>query len=662
MCGIVGILRKGDRPLPPPSVLRRMLASIQYRGPDESGEYLGRDVQLAAARLAIVDLKGGHQPVYGCDGQVVGVYNGELYNHDELRAELRRSGHAIADTCDTTLVPHLVEAHGEDALAKMRGMFALAVWNERRRELLLARDRLGIKPLFIAETRDFLLFGSEIKAIFASGLVPREIDRDSLDDLFSLSYPCPPRTMFVGVRELRPGHLLTVSPGRDVPAPRRWWRVRFPAMGEHRKVSFRDAAQELRELLLRKTYDHLRADVPVATYLSGGIDSSLISALVKEVTGDPPTTFSIGFDSPEHDERSHAAEMVRFLGAPNHLLVCGSDVANYYPDVIWHMELPLQFPLALPLSLLASAARSQGFPVVLTGEGADEIFGGYDCFRADKMRRLFDHPGLRSLRGPAYRTLYKWLGKLEGAAELMSQNHERSAQVQAEFFGLYPPWFDVWTTFSHNLDREGLLAVGGRKVRAPATAPAGLRALVADDVMDLNPLDASLAFEIESRLASWILPIGDRSSMAASVEARVPFLDHEVVEFVARLEPAFKMRGLAEKALLRESARNMVPPSVLNRTKRPFYTPLKRWFFSDPAPEFVEDLLGDLSLRASALFSPQAVKTLREELSTSSPTTLRHAQLEWNLVLVLGAQILHQQFVQDFDPLRPRSAPSALNA
>ncbi len=630
-----------------------MLGSISYRGPDESGELLTEDVQLGAVRLSIIDLKGGHQPVYANDPRIAAVYNGELYNHHELRARLRASGHVFRDLCDSAIVPHLYEQLGEGALAAMRGMFAFALWDGRTRELLLARDRLGIKPLYYAETEDYLIFASEIKAIFASGLVPRAIDRDSLDDLFSLSYPCPPRTMFAGVRELRPAHVLRVAPGAPLPEPRRYWRLRFPEAGAHRKLRFRDAAAELRELLLRRTYDHLQADVRVATYLSGGVDSSLISALVRQVTGDPPTTFSIGFTSAEHDERSFAADMVRALGAPNHLLVCDRDVVAQYPDVVWHTELPLQFPLALPLSMLAAAARNEGFRVVLTGEGADELLGGYDCFRADKMRRVFDRPGLRGLRANLYQRLYAWHGLPEGTVQMMLANQRRPGVETARAFGgVYPPWLDMWTTFSHGLERERLLSPDGRRARPVLEAPAGFDALVPDDVEHLHPLDASLALEVESRLPSWILLIGDRASMSASVEARVPFLDHEVAELMASMPPEYKMRGFVEKAVLREAARGLVPDALRNRTKRPFYTPLKRWFFAEGAPDYVEELLGERALAAAGLFAPDVVKQLREDLALAPDHTLRRVQLEWTLVLVLGAQLLHQQFIRSFEPLR----------
>jgi asparagine synthase (glutamine-hydrolysing) len=647
VCGIAGILRTGDAALPDPGALRRMVAAIGYRGPDETSEFLAPDLQLAVARLAIVDREHGGQPVHGCGGELTAVFNGEIYNHGDLRAELRARGHAIEGRCDTAVLPHLYEQHGPELVGRLSGMFAFALWDAPRRRLLLARDRLGIKPLYLARTRDYLLFGSEIKALLASGLLPREIDRDALDDLFSLSYPCPPRTMFRGVEELRPAHLLVAGAGRPAGAPRRYWRAPFVPRGEHRTVRAADAEHELRELLLRSVETHAQADTRVATFLSGGLDSSALAAAYREVTGEAPTTFSIGFTSPEHDEREYAARVAAALGAPSHVVTCGPSAALHYPDVIWHTELPLQYPLALPLTLLAAAARKEGHRVVLTGEGADELLGGYDCFRADKMRRLLDRPGLRLLRPPFYRQLYRWLGTPDGLVDHFLRAQQRSAaDVESAFGGVYPPWYDVWLALG--LERERLLSVGGRRPRPIEHAPEGFHHLVPEQVRALHPLDAGMALELESRLPSWILLIGDRAAMANGVEARVPLLDHELVEWMVRLHPSHKLRGFTEKAVLRGAMRGLLPESIRLRRKRPFYTPIKSWFFAERRPEYVDELLSERALSDAGLFAPAVVASLRQGLERAPDHHLVRMQLEWLLILVLGAQLLHRMFVADF--------------
>jgi asparagine synthase (glutamine-hydrolysing) len=637
-----------------------MIGAIAHRGPDDAGEFLDDRVQIAAVRLSIVDLKGGHQPVSGCDDRTIAVQNGEIYNYAPLRAELRQRGHRILDTCDTSVLPHLYEELGPELVRRLRGMFAIALWDSAAGRLVLARDRLGIKPLYFARTPDYLLFGSEAKALLASGLVDPGLDPDSIDDLFSLSYPCPPRSMFRDVFELRPGHLLVSSASGGPGAPKRYWRAPFRPRGEHLRGGREELEAEYRDRLQRTVYGHLMSDVPVATYLSGGLDSSAISALVKEVTGDPPTTYSIGFSDERFDETTFSAQVARALGAPNERVVCDESTALELPDMIWHTELPLQFPLALPMMRLSARARASGFPVVLTGEGADETLAGYDCFRIDRLRRLFDHAGLRAFRPLAYRRLYRWAGSPTGLAELLLDVEARpAAEIAREFGGVYPSWYHLWQML--DLERTPLLAARGRRVRPTWEAPSGWNELVRDDIAELHPVDAALALELETRLPSWILLIGDRASMAHGVEARVPFLDHELVEFAVALPPSFKLRGLREKSVLRAAMAGRLPEAIRTRQKRPFYTPLAAWFFGDARPDYVEELLGERALREAGWFEPAVVARLRRGLAEAPPGSLLRMRLEWLLILVLGVQLLQRRFVDEHARYAapPASRPTA---
>lgn len=652
MCGIVGILRMGDKSLPEPNVVRRMMSAIDYRGPDDSGEFRSDDVHLGVVRLAIVDPKEGNQPVTNCNDDVVAVYNGETYNHHALRRNLVRNGHSMSSQCDSETIPHLYEEHGVDLVEKLRGMFAFALWDASEKRLLLARDRMGIKPLYYAVCGDHLVFASEIKAILLSGLVEPEIDTDSVDDVFSMSYPCAPRTMFRGVYELLPAHVLTVGAGRRDIATKRYWRSPVPHAGEHAKLSKNEAAEELRSMLRLRVYEHTMADVPVAAYLSGGLDSSAICSLIKDVSGDAPTTFSVAFDSPEHDEYAAAKEMANYLGSENHVLRCDQSMAGDLERMVWHTEMPLQFPLALPMMRLSELARSQRYPVVLSGEGADEIMGGYDCFRGDKMRRIFDRPGLRFLRPALYKQLYKWLEMPKGTVDVMLANQLKTAQTEKQWGGIVPPWYDVWTTIG--IDRQQLLGSSGRKVRPADEAPEGFANLLPDDLSKLHPLDAAISLEQATRLPSWILLIADRAAMANSVETRVPLLDHEIVEFVASLPPSMKMQGLQEKAILRKATTRMMPPSLNSRRKRPFYTPIHEWFFSKSAPEFVRDALSPEAIRDAGLFDSNLVAKYQRDLQVADPKSLMKNRLEWTLILILQTQILHKQFVKE----RCLSAPA----
>jgi asparagine synthase (glutamine-hydrolysing) len=309
------------------------------------------------------------------------------------------------------------------------------------------------------------------------------------------------------------------------------------------------------------------------------------------------------------------------------------------------VEMPLQFPLALPMKKLSEAISSRGYKVALTGEGADEIFGGYDCFRSDKLRRTFDHPLLRFARRPAYSKLYSWLGTPEGTVEGLIKNHEDSARIKSSFGGIYPPWYDVW--FALSMDREKLLATGDHRVRPLLEAPAEFTDLVPSDPGTMDPLDAGIAFELETRLPAWILQIGDRSSMANGVETRVPFLDHRVVEFVLSLPPNYKMPGTTEKALLRRAIGDLLPKPAARRRKRPFYTPLAEWFFPTPDSPLIARYLNPDALRSAALFQPDVVEQYLAQLFSTPRKSLKFKALEWNLTLILSTQILADRFVSE---------------
>ena len=646
MCGIAVILRLGERPLPGAGAMDRMLAAIAHRGPDGRGTFADGDVMLGAVRLAIIDLHGGKQPAHGCpSARVACVYNGELYDAPEHRVALR-AGHPLADACDTTLLPHLYEEHGDGMVERMRGMFAFALWDAPRRRLLLARDRLGIKPLFWARTADYLVAASEVKAIFASGLVSPAIDREALDDVFSLSYPCPPRTMFRGVVELRPAHRLIAHAGGAVEAPGRWWRAPFSHRGGHRRGSMRDLAQELRVTLADAVKTHLVADVPVAARVSGGIDSSAIAALARDTTGGV-STFSIVFDDPRFDEREHARAVALHLGAASHEVLADARAAARLPAMIEALEMPQPIPVAIGGLLLAERERAEGVPVVLTGEGADEILGGYDVFRAARARRSLASMGRGAgvVRGALYRAMELATRQPAGLGGFLAGGADGDAAVERAFFGVRPAWYDVWRML--DVQRQALLGAGGRRVRPVDEPPDGFRALVRDDAASLDPLDADLALELETRLPAWILVIGDRTAMAHGVEMRVPFLDHRVVELVASLPPDVKMHGLREKAVLREAVRGLLPRRIVARRKQPFMTPVRDWFFgpgSSP-PTFVAEATSRLALEEAGLFEPAVVADLRAALDASKDGTLNRVRLELVMMLVLGTQLLHRAFV-----------------
>lgn len=659
MCGLIALLRLGAAPLPERACITRMAASIAHRGPDGWGLYADDWIQLAALRLAVVDPEGGRQPVRGCRPGLVAATNGELYEHAALRARLEAAGHRLPDRCDTSLVPHLYEQHGDELVAQLRGMFALAVWDADARRLLLARDRLGIKPLYLARTPELLIVASEVKAIFASGLAPAAIEPEALGELFTLGYPCPPATLFRGVTELEPAHRLAARGGGAVGAPERWWRAPFVPRSERGRVrelgagpGLEAGAERLRSALTEAVEQHLVADVPVAAALSGGLDSSTIAALAARVTGRGPATFSLGFPGEAIDESAHAAAVSAALGGPAHRVALDRRAAALLPEMLWHTELPLLVPGAIGGLLLSEAQRAAGFRVALTGDGADELLGGYDVFRLARLRRGLDASPLAALQPSLLRLAAGLLGQPTGLAALLARPGRESARLAARSGGVVLPWADQMRLL--DVDRAALLAPSGARPPDGDAPPERLLARLRPDLPTLEPLDAQLAIELETRLPAWILVISDRSAMAHGVEARVPFLDDRVVETALALPAAIKMRGLEEKAVLRRAARGLLPESVRRRRKQPFTTPIAPWFFGPGAPDFVDEALSPRALTEAGLFEPRVVARLRRELDQAPVHSAARLQRELVLMLVLSTQLVERLFVQGRDRPSPR--------
>jgi asparagine synthase (glutamine-hydrolysing) len=641
MCGISGIVRLSEAGLPPPEMVRRMAAAIAHRGPDEFGEYRDDFIHLTAVRLAILDIENGQQPAFNETGDCVAVYNGELYNYREIAKSLEAKGHQLVSTGDTAVLPHLYEEKGEGLMADLRGMYGFAIWDKVRKGLLLARDRLGIKPLFYAVTGDYLLFSSEIKGILASGLVSRELDLDSVDDLFSLSYPFPPRTMFREVRELLPAHTLKVEAlRRDSVRKSRYWRAPF-SEPKHRG-SEAALCEEFLDRLSKVVEDHMISEVKLGTYLSGGVDSSTVTALARKAAGISLETFTISFPGHALDEAEQARSTAEQLGVKLNLVPCGENMADGFLRSVFHTELPLQYPLASSFIILSEAARAAGVKVILTGEGADEQLAGYECFRLEKIRSwLRKFPMIRK---PLYRRIFSWLDSPKGLAEFLHMMHESpDAPVRESFKGVRPPWFDIW----HGLELGRGELFAERLARPIAQPPEGYDDFARADYSTLGPLDAALAFELETRLPGWTVLIDDRAAMANGVETRVPFLDHTLVEWITKLPENFKLRGLKDKYILRESVSGIIPKKISTRAKRPFYSPIREVYFSENRPEFVDELLSESSLRRAGIFAPDTVRTLDHRLCAVEHNSFERLQLEWMMALILGTQALDAIFRGD---------------
>ncbi len=577
MCGIVGTLDwSGEHP-PDVGLLRRMLGVIRHRGPDEFGLYVDHRVGIGCARLSIVDLSTGQQPIPNEDESLWIVFNGEIYNHPELRAELERAGHRFSTRSDTEVILHLYEDLGPACLQRLNGQFAIAIWDTRKEELFLARDRLGIRPLFYTSLPQGLVFGSEIKTLLLDPRVEARLDPYALAQAFTFWAPLAPRTTFQNILELPPGHYMQVR--ADSATLSRYWSLTFPQAGAEERISEEEAVEQLRYLLSDATRLRLRADVTVGSYLSGGIDSTLIAALIRQHTPESLCTFSIAFEEPAFDERAYQEVATAFLATDHRRTECtNADVGQIFPEVVWHAEAPLLRASPAPMYLLSRLVHENNIKVVLTGEGADEFLGGYNIFKEDKVRRFWARQPESAWRPLLLRRLYPYVADLSrgGDAYLAAFFRQGLAEVNQVGYSHQIRW--------RNTARLQRLFSAGLRETLGGYDPVGeFAALLNGRLPGWSHLAQAQYIEVATFMSPYLLSSqGDRMMAANSVEGRFPFLDHRVVEFCSRLPPHLKIRGLQEKHILKKSAQGLLPPQVWQRRKQPYRAPIHPAFFASP--------------------------------------------------------------------------------
>jgi len=628
MCGLAGIVRPHASERVDELALRRMVKAIGHRGPDGFGLALDEGAGLVSARLAIFDIPRGWQPFEASARGSLLVYNGEVYNHPELRAELSARGDSFATTCDTEVVLRLLERDGVGALDRLNGQFALAWWQPARRRLTLVRDRFGVRPLYYALLDDgTVVFGSEAKAILASGEVVAAPDLEGIDEVFTLWGPRAPRTTFLGVAQVRPGGLVVWERGRIV-EERAWWSPEYE-LGRGSDV-------DLEELLRDSVRLRLRADVPVGTYLSGGLDSSLITALAQAETEHDLRTFSIAFKDPRYDERVHQEEVARAIGTRHHVVeALPRDIAWAFPDVVRHAEMPLVRTAPVPLYLLARAVREQQITVVATGEGADELFWGYELFKEVVLRELNRREPERAVQ--LLEQLYAYLGPVAA----------RRGPAWRKF--LLETGADDEQLGSH-LTRAHATAAVKAFYRSEIAAEIGtdaalerLRAELPSAFERWSPLERAAWLELTTLLEPYLLSAqGDRVAMAHGVEGRFPFLDHRVFAYSVQLPEAGKLAGMREKVALREIAAKVLPAAIAERSKQPYRAPEIAPFFTSDAPEWVADALSPAGLAESGIWDAQRVDGLLRRCRAGRATGVRESMA---LVGILSTQLWHREFM-----------------
>lgn len=588
-----------------------MIERLQHRGPDGYGYYENGPVGLAHARLGIIDLTTGDQPIHNEHRSVWVVFNGEIFNYIELRAELERSGHSFYTRSDTEVIVHLYEQHGLDFVQHLNGQFAIALWDSRRERLVLARDRTGIRPVFYALHDGRLIFASEIKALFAHRGMPRRLRRSALGEVFTFWSAQAPTTVFDGVLALPPGHLLVMANGRT--EVRKYWDWRFPESAVTTRP-VEDYARALRALLIDAVRIQLRADVPVGAYLSGGLDSSIVTTLIKHFTDTPLRTFSLTFDDGEFDESEYQDELVRFLETNHTAIRCTrADIGAAFPRAVWHAETPIVRTAPTPLMLLSERVRAEGYKVVLTGEGADEVFAGYDLFKEAKVRRFWARVPESAWRPRLLERLYPYLKHSPVAGRAFTQGFFRQGldAPQSPGFAHLPRWTTTQRLFQ-------FLTPEARAEVAAFDPIAEFARQVPSAFGRWPPLDRDQYVEAHTLLSSYLLNSqGDRMAMANSVEGRFPFLDHHVIEFANALPPQHKLRVLEEKYVLKEAVRGLLPERIRKRSKQPYRAPDSQSFFVDGRPlPYVGDLFHDTRIGESGLFDPPAVRKLYEKCRT----------------------------------------------
>lgn len=646
MCGIAGYFQLTGRSDRDDRLVRRMVASIRHRGPDEFGAYLDDRCGLGHARLSIIDLSCGQQPLANEDGTIWVVFNGEIYNYIELRPELEKSGHRFRTNSDTEVIVHAYEQWGRDCLSRFNGQFAFAIYDKTKGEMFLARDRLGVRPIFYAVHGDRFYFASEIKAIFCENKIDRKLDLEGLDEIFTWWTTAPPRTAFVGINELEAGSYLEIKNGKI--SGGRWWRMTFPESFDESR-SLDSWADELHGLLVDSVRLRLRADVPVGAYLSGGLDSSATTALIKHFTTNRLETFSVAFYDKAYDESRFQNEMASFLGTNHHQIKCSyKDIALVFPNVIWHTERPILRTAPAPLYLLSQLVRRTDFKVVLTGEGSDEILGGYDIFKEAIIRHFWSKNPESAWRPLLLKRLYPTLPLSPARARFYLETFYKSGLSELnKYYYSHIQRINTTTRIKDYLRPEL------KEIMTAHDSLAAFQSGIPDGFFRWHHLARAQFLEAKSLLSGYLLSSqGDRVTAANAVEGRFPFLDHRVIEFAATIPPKFKIRGLKEKFVLKKAMKKELPEEILRRVKQPYMAPDSNCFFQNDSPEYVEDILSPESIEKAGIFNAEAVGLLKNKCSR-----LSHAHLSFkdnmSIIGILATQLLVNQFIDNFPNIEP---------
>lgn len=638
MCGIAGIIdyRGGKNSKP---VIETMLRVINNRGPDESGIYISKCAAIGNVRLSIIDLSTGQQPLSDPSGRYWIVYNGEIFNYPELKEILIKKGFSFRTNSDTEVLVQLYAAYGKDCLQMLNGQFAFAIWDKLEEEVFLARDRIGIRPLFYNFSKGLFSFSSEIKSLFVQDHINREFSYENLSQIYTFWTAITPGTAFKDIYELSPGHYLIYN--RKGIRTGKYWELHYN--DSPKAINIEKALNQFHELFYDAVRIRLRADVEVAAYLSGGIDSSSTVAYIKDIEPGILNTFSICFDDIDFDESSYQNEAVQYLNTRHKSIICTSEeIAESFPRVIWHTETPVTRTASAPMYLLSGLVRKNDIKVVITGEGADEMLAGYDIFKEAKIRRFWANEPDSTIRPRLLKKLYPYLPQMKTAnpAILKMFYGYKLEDINNPFYSHLLRWNNsnhIKKHFSEQIKSE-LNGYSPLEI---------LEEKLPEEFSKWDYLQKSQWLETSIFMSGYLLSSqGDRMAMANSVEGRYPFLDYRVIEFCNKLNSDFKLNGLNEKYLLKKLMKGKIPESIIKRSKQPYRAPIKNAFLMDKRPEYVNEMLSPEFFKKTEIFDYNSISNLLQKITKTGHSSEVEDMI---LVSVISTHLLYYNFIERFD-------------
>jgi asparagine synthase (glutamine-hydrolysing) len=631
MCGIAGFYPccKNDDSV---DVLRRMLTRIKHRGPDQSGIFLTKDIGLGSVRLSIIDIDNGRMPLSNEDESLWIIFNGEIFNFIELRLDLEKKGHVFKTLTDTEVVLHLYEEYGVQSLNKLNGQFALAIWDTNKKELFLARDRVGIRPLFYSNVNGGLVFASEMKALFEYPQIKAVISPLALSQVFTFWTTLSPLTIFKGIYEVQPGHFIIAN--NEGIREDKYWELPLCKSDEYRDLKFEEAIEEFRALFLDAVKIRLRADVPVGAYLSGGLDSSVTTSFIKENKHNNLQTFSLGFVDKEFDETNFQKEAVNFFKTNHNSINCSlTDISQSFSDVIWHLETPILRSAPSPMCLLSGLVKKNNIKVVITGEGADELLGGYNIFKEALIRQFWAKDPKSKYRPLLLKRLYPYMSQVNGVKALSLFYSYKLTETDSLVYSHLLRW--------KNTSRIKQYLSDDLKTELGNYDPVQeLEGKLVEKFQDVDLLSRAQWLEINLFMSGYLLSSqGDRMAMANSVEGRYPFLDHRIIDFCMKLPPKFKIKTLNEKILLKEMMNDKLPDHIINRSKQAYRAPSISNFDSD----YVREMMSEKQILSAGIFNPEIVQKLVSKMNSKKNIS----EIDKMAFMgILSTQILDDLFVK----------------